>query len=906
MTTGDADTVVAQDSWATTADTGPGVRAVLSDGQVVVVRVLTPQDQDAVLRLHQALDERDSYFRFFGPLPARVADLVLGMCAPSDARHGSMGAFVGPELIGVAHYEVLADPTRAELALAVSGTSQTHGVGTLLLEHVISLGRGRGVRRFVAEVLTENTRMLRVLRDTGLPCRITYDGSVTDVDLTLDEVEPYLAAMAERERVADVASLAAVLRPASVVVIGAGRNPGSVGHAVLRNILAGGYSGQVFAVNPHTNRILDVPSFATVEQLPATPELAVVCVPAHAVPDIARQCGRAGVRSLLVVSGAVTGDEPRRAALLAAVREFGMRLVGPNCVGLSNSAPGVRLDATFAPAPAPAGSIGLVTQSGGIAIALRERLGQLGLGLSTMVSTGDKYDVSGNDLLMWWQDDPATSAVALYLESFGNPRKFGRLARALAARKPVLALRSGNSLAAQRAAASHTADAATPSVTRDALFRQAGIIGVDSTADLVGTLAALSWQPLPAGNRVAVVTNAGGAGVLAADACAAAGITLADLSSATVSVLNGLLPEQATFGNPVDTTAAVDPDTFALCVAAVCADPGVDAVLAATVSTAVSDPSVRLATVATGNTPLLAARLGQAATVSPLLTPTGTPVIASYADPADAIRVIGRLTGYARWRALPTSPVPPIQADVPGALGILREQFRTTPEGGWLGPDQTARLLRCFGIPLATSTVATGADAAATAFEELGGGPVAVKAIAEGVLRKSAHGGVLLDLRDRAAVRDAVSTLTDRFGADLRAVQIQPMAPAGRELLVGVHSDGMFGALVVFGLGGVDTEVLADRAARLAPLTERDADELLHGLHASAALFDPGVRPALDVAAIRDVLLRVSLLAEVLPEVVELDLNPLIVWSDGCQVVDARIRTAPVTSADPFLPKLRG
>lgn len=904
MNTGDADTVVAQDSWATTADAGTGVRAALSDGQVVLVRALTPQDQDAVLRLHQTLDDRDRYFRFFGPIPARVADLVLGMCARPDARHGSMGAFLGGELVGVAHYEVLADPTRAELAVAVSGTSQTHGVGTLLLEHLTSVARGRGVRRFVAEVLTENTRMLRVLRDCGLPCRTDYDGSVTNVELTLDEVEPYLDAMAERERVADVASLAAVLRPASVAVVGAGRAPNSVGHAVLRNILAGGYQGRVVAVNPHTDRILDVPAFATVEQVPDTPELAVICVPAHAVVEVARQCGRAGVRALLVISAGLTGDERRRADLVAVVREFGMRLVGPNCVGVSNSAPGVALDATFAPAPAPGGTIGLVTQSGGIAIALRERLGQLGLGLSTMVSTGDKYDISGNDLLMWWQHDRHTTAAVLYLESFGNPRKFGRLARALAARTPLLALRTGNSPAAQRAAASHTAASATPAVTRDALFRQAGIIGVDTPADLVGTLAALSWQPLPPGDRVAVVTNAGGAGVLAADACAAAGVTLAELSPTTTAVLNGLLPEQAALGNPVDSTAAVDPGTFARCVAAVCADPGVDAVVAATVRTALGDPGARLTGVETAGTPLLAVRLGQAATVSALLGPAGTPVTASYADPADAIRVLGRLAEYARWRALPVSPVPAIDVDVPGALAILREQLGVLPSGGWLDPDRTARLLRCFGLPLAPGTVAADADLAAAVFDELGGGPVAVKAIADGLLHKTAHGGVVLDVRDRAGVRDAVASFTGRFGKGLRGVQVQPMVAAGRELLVGVHSDGVFGPLVVFGLGGVDTDMLADRAARLGPLTERDAEDLLHGLRGSAALF--GQDTTLDLAAIRDVLLRVSLLADVLPEVVELDLNPLIARPDGCQIVDGRVRVAPVVAADPFLPRLRG
>jgi acyl-CoA synthetase (NDP forming)/GNAT superfamily N-acetyltransferase len=815
-----------------------GVRAVLADGQVGLLRLLGPDDQDAVLRLYESLDERDRYFRFFGPLPPRVSDLVLGMTAPVDVRHASMGAFLDEELIGVAHYEVLADPIEAEVALAVSGTVQAHGVGTLLLDHLVSLARRHGVRRFIAEVLTENGRMLRVFADCGLPCRVRGEGSVTHVELVLDEVETYLDAMAERERVADTASLRSVLCPESLVVVGAGRRPGSIGHAVLVNILTGGYSGQLYAVNPHTDQILGVPALPTVGQLPIACELAVLCVPAHAVPEVAEQCGQRGVRALVVISTGLTSDKQRHDRLVAAVRRYGMRTVGPNCVGVSNSDPAVRLDATFAPSPAPSGGIGLVTQSGGMDIALREQLGQLGLGLSVMVSTGDKYDVSGNDLLMWWRHDDATTAVALYLESFGNPRKFGRLSRALARKKPVLAVRAANTEAAQRAAASDPA--ATAAVTRDALFHQAGVIAVDTPTELVGTLAALSWQPLPRGNRVAVVTNAAASSVAAADTCALAGVVLAELNPATVATLRALLPEPASPNNPVHTTAAVDVDTFNRCVAAVRADPAVDAVIAATVRTALGDPITALATILEGDKPLLAVRLGQRATLAALPNADGAPRTASYADPAAAIAVLGRLAEYTRWLHRPNPPAtPPPEMDAPRALAILRERFRTEPTGGWLDPLHTGELLRCFGIPMSDTRLA-------------------------------------------------------------------PAAAPGRELMIGMHSDGVFGPLVVFGLGGVDTDVVTDRTARLTPLGDADTDDLLHGLRCSDTLFGPHAAPVLDNGAVRDVLGRVSLLAQLLPEVIELDLNPLIASPDGCQALDARIRVAPTHTVNPFLPGLRG
>jgi succinyl-CoA synthetase alpha subunit/GNAT superfamily N-acetyltransferase len=566
-----------------------GVRALLTDGGVVRIRVLTPSDQDEVLQLHRRLSERDTYLRFFGVAMSFLPTIARRVTRPSDPTHMALGAYRADVLVGVAHYETLADPSEAEIAFVVDSAEQARGLGTLLLEHLASVARHSGVRRFVAEVLVENHQMIHLIAAAGLTYRTSTDGPENEIVIMLDQDDRYLSAVGERERVSDVASLAAVLRPASVVVVGAGRAPGSVGHAVLRKLLDGGYAGALSAVNPYAEEIAGVRCWPSVTEVPGEVDLAVVCVPAAAVPDAVEQCGRRGVRAAVVISAGTSRSELGE-QVLESVRRHGMRLVGPNCVGVVNTEPAVRLDATFTRGPVPAGRIGVVTQSGGVGIAVLELLGQLGLGVSTMVSTGDKYDVSGNDMLLWWQRDTGTDAAVLYLESFGNPRKFSRLARTLARTKPVLAVRSAESDVAQRAAASHTAAAATPAVTRDALFRQAGVIAVDTVIELVDVLAAVSWQPLPAGNRVAVLSNAGGSGVLAADACVHNGLTLPTLAVATRDALARLLPAEASLGNPVDTTAGVDAATFGACLDVLAAADEVDAVIAVGVPTAVSDP----------------------------------------------------------------------------------------------------------------------------------------------------------------------------------------------------------------------------------------------------------------------------------------------------------------------------
>jgi acyl-CoA synthetase (NDP forming) len=629
----------------------------------------------------------------------------------------------------------------------------------------------------------------------------------------------------------------------------------------------------------------------------------------------------------LVVITAGLGDQG--ADLLAICRRHGMRLVGPNCFGVA--VPFLGLDATFgARHPAP-GSAGLVVQSGGIGISLLGHLSQLGIGVSSFASAGDKYDVSSNDLLAWWEQDQRTRLAVLYVESYGSPRKFARTARRVGHRMPVLTVLGGRSMAGQRAAASHTAAAATPLVTQEALFAQAGIIAVPGLGELVEAAALLASQPLPAGDRVAIVSNAGGAGVLAADACGDSGLRVAVLSGATQHRLARLLPSGAAVAGPVDTTAAVAADPFRSCLEEVAADDGVDALLVVTVPTAIADLTQAVAT-AKISKPLAAAVLDQPEAVRLLpvddhqmpfedgdLTdpqsgaferpsaglPAGKRAVPAYAYPEGAARALGHAAAYGAWRQRQQGHVPDLAGlRTADARALIAGFLKDHPEGGWLHPDAVTDLLTCYQIPLVPTRRVTDEQEAVRAAAGLGG-PVVLKAEAKGLVHKTEAGAVKLDLHGEPEVRKAYRELAATFGPGLGGVLVQPMLTGGVEVLVGVVQEPVFGPLVVFGLGGVATEVLGDHAARLTPLTDTDADEVIHSVHAAPLLFGHRGTPPVDTAALTDVLLRVSRLADDLHEVAELDLNPVIASQSGVLGVDARIRVAPAHPQDPFLRRLR-
>jgi acyl-CoA synthetase (NDP forming)/GNAT superfamily N-acetyltransferase len=886
----------------TTPAPGTSTYALLTDGSTVEIRPAGPQDTAAVRDMHAAMSPDNIYLRFFSVSPHAAEREAQRVCREPGPDHEALLAWLGGRLVGVASYEATGKPGLAEIAFAVPDDMHHHGIATLLLEHLVSLARRHHLQAFTAETLADNAAMLGVFTSAGLPVQRRLCDEVFELTFPLpgavgESLDSYLESVARRESRADVASLRHLLQPESVAVVGASRKPGTVGRAILHNIMKCGFGGSVYAVNPHathTRTMEGARCLASVGDLPEAVDLAVIAVPPAAVPQVAEECGRRGVRGLIVIT---SGLGPQGADLLAICRRHGMRLVGPNCFGVS--VPPIGLNATFAASHPAAGVAGLVVQSGGVGVALLDQLSRLGIGVSSFASVGDKYDVSSNDLLMWWAQDDVTRLAILYVESFGSPRKFARTARRVGNQMPVLTVVGGRSAAGQRAAASHTAAAATALVTQEALFGQAGVIAATSLGELTEAAALLAGQPLPAGPRVAVVTNAGGAGVLAADACGDNGLQVVPLAGATRRRLRRLLPAGAVVTGPVDTTAAVGHDAFRACLEEAAADDGVDALLVVAVPTAICDLRAAIAGAQTGK-PVAAVLLDQAESVR-MLAP-GRP---SYGDPEGAARALGHAARYRAWRDRPQGRVPELPGLRPGdARKLLAGFLARHPAGGWLPSGQAAELLACYRIPLVATRPARTEQETARAAAELGG-RVVLKAEAEGLVHKSDAGAVKVDLRTPQEVTDAYRALVAGLGPSLTRVLVQPMIADGTEVLIGVVQEPVFGPLVVFGLGGVAAEVLGDHAARLTPLTDTDADELIHAVQAAPLLFGHRGAPPADVAALAGTLLRVSRLADDLPEVAELDLNPVIARPDGVFPVDARIRVSPAEPRDPFLRQLR-
>jgi acyl-CoA synthetase (NDP forming)/GNAT superfamily N-acetyltransferase len=882
----------------------PGVYALLADGTTVQIRPPVSGDFEAVKAMHEAMSPTNAYLRFFSLSRTAAEHEARRICREPGPDHAALLAVYGTEIAGVASFETARDGKTAEVAFAVADTMHHKGIATLLLEHLVSLARGSQIEAFTAETLSENTSMLRVFADAGLPTRSARGEGVVSITIPLPpddtgkQLEEYLDTVALRERSASVASLRPVFAPESVAVIGASRRQGTVGRSVLENIKSGGYQGRLYAVNPNARQISGTPCFPDVASLPEVPDLGLIAVPPDAVIDAAQACGTRGFRGLVVFTSGL--DTAACADLLAVCRRHGMRLIGPNCFGVA--VPGIGLDATFAASnPAP-GAAGLVMQSGGIGFAMVDHLSRLGIGISSFASVGNKLDVSSNDMLMWWEQDEVTKLAVLYIESFGNPRKFARTARRVGVRMPVLTVHAGRSEAGQQAAASHTAAIATPLVSREALFEQAGIIATPGFGELVEATALLATQPPPGGRNVAIVSNVGGAGVLAADACTDLGLTVHRPRGLAKRRLHALLPGGSVSG-PVDTAATVSRDCFRQVLELLAADEGVDAVLALVLPTGATGDLVAAIAEAEVPVPFACVVLDQPETVRLLDAKHGK--VPAYGYPEAAASALARAATYGQWRSAPRDLVPGFgDVDVAEARALMHAFLGRAPAGGWLPAGDAAALLRLYGIALAATVTARTEDEAVTA-ADAAGYPVVLKADVPGLVHKSDAGAVVLDVRTGDGVRAGFRRMAGKFGVRLSGVLVQPMITGGTEVIVGVRDDQMFGPLVVFGLGGVATEVLADHAARLAPLTEADADTLINSIRSAPLLRGHRGSPAADLTSLRDMLMRVSRLADDLPEVTELDLNPVIARPDGVVAVDVRIKVAPQVPQDPFLRRLR-
>ncbi|WP_405539725.1 GNAT family N-acetyltransferase [Streptomyces sp. NBC_00075] len=892
------------------------VHALLADGTTVCIRPVRPGDHDQLQGFYEEMSPENLRLRFFAASRRSAAMAADRACAPAGPGYRALLAEVDGRVIGIAEYGTVKETEEggesgAEISIAVADGLHHRGVGTLLVEHLASVARAEGITTFTADALSENHEVLRLFADLGLRTSRRFEGPEVRCTVHLDQDDTYLSAVEARGRAADVASLLPLLRPSTVAVVGAGRTPGSVGRAVLHHLHSGGFAHRLFAVNPGVTSVLGVPSHPSVVSLPKTPDLVIVAVPAAAVPAVADECGRAGVRALVVVTAGL--DHTQAQALLTACRTYGMRLVGPNCLGVSNTDPELSLDATFAAEHPRPGTAGVAVQSGGVGIALLDGLSRLGIGVSSFVSLGDKYDVSGNDMLQWWESDGRTDLALLHLESFGNPRAFSRTARRVTRRIPVLTVDAGRTDAGRKAAASHTAAAATRTMTRGALFTQAGITATRSVGELLETAALLHSQPLPEGSRVAIVTNAGGAGVLTADACAEAGLALPPFTPTMIDELLAVLPDGAAIGNPIDATAAVSEEQLTACVDRLTRCSGIDAVVVALVPTAVAaatgDDLVRAVTAAPGRRarPVLAVRLEQDRSVR-LLPAADGGTIPSYAEPQGAARALAHAAERAAWLARPVGVVPGLDGiETERARKVVVEYLAAHPDGGWLDPRTCADLLACYSVPQIPWAWAETEDDAVLAAERLRGfdGRVVMKAYWPGLLHKTQEHAVHLDLRGDSQVRAGFRDLETRFAGLMTGVVLQPLAARGTELFAGVVQDEVFGPLVLFGLGGTATEILADHAARLAPLTDRDVHDLITSPRCAPLLLGANGNTPVDLKELEQLLLRLSRMAADLPQLAEADFNPVLATPGGVTVLDARIRLLPRRPQDPYLRRLR-
>ena len=871
---------------------------VLADGGTVRVRPIRPDDAQRIRDFHALQSPESIYFRYFSPHPRLTDEEVTHLTHVDYVDRMAFVVLRDDAMIGVARYDRWPLRSEAEVAFFVDDGHRGRGIASLLLEYLVAAARRAGISAFSATVLPSNQRMVRVFRRAGFDLRSSFDDGVIEVHFDLRPTPEAEAAVEARARRAEAEAVRLLLAPRSVAVVGAGRERGSVGHAVLRNLLAHEFAGPVYPVNPHADHVAGVPAVPEIGAVEGPVDLAVVVVPAAEVPAAIAACGRKGTKAAIVISAGFAEAGPEGAALsaqaLRAARRYGVRLLGPNCLGVINTDPEVRLHATFAtPNPRP-GPVALLSESGTIGGALLDRIGEAGLGASSFAAIGNRADVSANDLLQYWADDDRTGLVLLYLESVGNARKFSRIARTVSRAKPIVAVKSAG------AARAYPDDGvAVPPETLDVLIEQTGIVRVDTLAQQLHVARVLACQPLPAGNRVALVGNGGGSLALAADACVDAGLTLAELGPGVRAVVGEGPGSGARLrASTVDLGFEARPDDLARALGALLADDGVDSVLvvcapaprqstaelvAAVAGTREAAPDKTLVACVFGDHPTAIAVPGQA----------DVPV---FDFPDDAAYALGKVSRYARWRSEPEGD--PLVRDDDGPLVARRMVADAVGAGheGWLDAGTAFGVLGTAGLPTVPSVVAGDADAAAAAAAQLGY-PVAAKVVGRSRLAKSEVGGVALDVYDEGELRARLARMERALGDVAWPVVVQPMVQPGVDVAVAVTDHPVVGPVLTLGPGGVATGV-GMSAAHVLPLTDVEARRFVSGLPV-AGLLDPAARARLE-----ELLGRVGALADAVPELTGLELNPVILAPAGIAVVDARVRVAPV-DRDPLPPVRR-
>jgi acetyltransferase len=883
---------------------------VLKNGSSILVRPIRADDIEGWVAFISRLSSRTKYLRFHHVTKDMGLEEAKLFCTVDYKNTFAFVAEVLKEehkdIVAIGRYSRAPAGYKAEIAFAIQDDYQDKGIGTKLMECMVNAARDSGITIFEGDVLSENKDMMSVLRGYGFHVVTELDEGVYHFTFTTTRTKTVAKKEDERERVSSIASVHSFLFPRSVAVIGAARHQDKIGHIIFKCILQNGFSGTAYPVNTNADSVLSVKAYPSILDIPGNVDLAVIAVPAELVPVIAGQCGHKGVRTLVVISDGFkeTGIEgaSREKALTDITFGYGMRLVGPNCMGIINTDPEVALNATFSQTYPPRGNAAFLSQSGAIGMVVLEYAKDLNIGISSFVSLGNRADISINDLLQYWEQDPSTKVILLYLESFSNPRKFSRIARRVSDKKPIIAVKGGSTRSGSRAASFHTGALATSNIASDALFRQAGIIRTDSIEDLFNVATLLSNQPLPKGRRVAIVTNGGGPGIIAADACEKQGLLVQELTQETINKLKTYVKRDIRFNNPLDMTAGATAEEFANVLKVFAGNDSIDAAIAIfippiTVKTQSMEDAVRLVAplFRRQNKPLLTSFMGQRG-FKINLGSTGN-FVPSYPFPEDAVSALAKACEYAEHRSKPKGTIPKIH-------GIYRKRARNIIETAMtksinrpfsLSATELIDLLSCYNIRLTETLVAKTADEAVAAASKLGF-PVAVKLASSTILHKTDIDAVKLDIRSISEVRKAFKNIASRVKKigrkdEMDGVTVQRMVKGGIETIVGVTQDPSFGPLIMFGMGGIYAEMLKDVAVKLHPLTDVDAGELIGSIK-MAKLFD-GFRgsPPSDVQALEDLLLRLSALVEDMPEITELDFNPVKVMplGEGYWIVDARI-----------------
>ncbi|MFI6942563.1 GNAT family N-acetyltransferase [Streptomyces sp. NPDC050418] len=934
---------------------------VLRDGGTARIRPITTEDAGRLVSFYEQVSDESKYYRFFAPYP-RLSDKDVRRFTHHDyVDRVGLAVTVAGEFIATVRYDRIdehgrpasGDADEAEVAFLVQDAHQGRGVASALLEHIAAVARERGIRRFAAEVLPNNNKMIKVFTDAGYTQKRSFEDGVVRLEFDLEPTEASLAVQRAREQRAEARSVQRLLAPASVAVIGVGRRPGGVGRTVLQDLVRGGFTGRVYAVNPafaaqapgtatEPSALEGVPAVASLDAVDEPIDLAVIAVPAGQVPATVAQCGEKGVRGLVVLSAGYAESGPegreRQRELVRQARSYGMRLIGPNAFGVLNTAPDLRLNASLAPELPAAGRIGLFTQSGGIGIALLAGLHRRGAGLSSFVSAGNRSDVSGNDVLQYWYDDPRTDVVLMYLESIGNPRKFTRLARRTALAKPLVVVQGARHGGV--APAGHAVPGTRlPHATVSALLRQAGVIRVDTVTELVDVGLLLAGQPLPTGPRVGILGNSESLGLLTYDACLA----------------QGLRPQR-----PLDLTTSATPADFRAALARALADDRCDAVVVTAIpwvreggaaSREDLAAALREATAAGPAKPVVvvAVELGGLAEALSAATrtapgreqagprtepghpdartepgqehtapvpqpepsagePTADLAIPTYPAAERAARALGEAWAYAQWRREAAEPgkVPELERiDEKAADELIEAAGRAHTESGGFELDAatTAALLGRYGIEVTGSHPAGEESATVEAAAHMGY-PVALKATAPHLRHRPDLGAVRLDLANEEQLRAAHRELTVHFGkGEESRLVVQPMVPRGVDTVLRAAVDPGVGAVLSFGLAGAPSQLLGDTAHRLIPVTDRDAAALIRSIRTAPLLFGWRGSDPVDTRALEELLQRLSRLLDDHPQIVAVDLEPVIVAHEGAHVLSARVRLAPPPVRDDLGPR---